>query len=172
MSPSIALLCAIVAMAMLAGMVLGYRANTRAALWRRRFEAERAFYLDYRQRVEARLARRGSAGGAPPVPPAPVAISFPPAPPLPLPIRTLPPVAPAHATREIMHIVGIDAPLADRLEALGVTTIHDLATLTQEDELALELRLGLNAGTIARDQWRSQAQLLDGATPRFGDLDR
>ncbi len=56
---------------------------------------------------------------------------------------------------------GIDPPLAERLEALGVNTIRDIATLTLEDELALELRLGLNAGTIARDQWRSQAQLLD-----------
>ncbi|MBY0520865.1 MAG: hypothetical protein K2P79_10625, partial [Sphingomonas sp.] len=49
---------------MLVGMVLGYLANTRADVWRRRFEAERAFYADYRHRAEEQLARPAMRGFA------------------------------------------------------------------------------------------------------------
>lgn len=151
---SFVLLIAVSVLILLVGIAIGYFGNDSAALWRRRFEAERDHYADYRARSEARLARlraeRAPDASLPPVP-APVPIG-------PLPIRVPVP------GREITHIVGIDAALADRLDALGVTTIHDIATLTPEDELALELRLGLNAGTITRDQWRTQAQLIDPAS--------
>lgn len=171
MLPSIAPYAVAMAV-MLVGMVLGYLANTRADVWRRRFEAERAFYADYRHRAEEQLARRPAPEREQEPPSAPAPMVLAPSPPRALPIRPLTPVSPDEATREIMRIVGISSSIADRLELLGVTTIHDLATLSHEDEMALELRLGLNAGTIARDQWRSQAQLLDGAAPRFGDLER
>lgn len=159
---------------MLTGMALGYAANTRAALWRRRFEAERAHYADYRARSEARLT---AATAAPPsiTTPEPAALDIPamaasPNDPLPLSVTpdedALPPPTPPQARRELLRIEGIDDSIADRLEALGVTTIHDLATLTAEDELALELRLGLNAGTITRDKWCVQAALLDARNVR------
>ena len=161
MPPSIALLFAMGVIILIIGMILGYVGNDSAETWRRRFEAERAFYADYRARNEARQMPRATNEPPPP-------IAFPP-PGMPPP--ALPPAAPVPAaaepgTREILRINGIDAALADRLEALGVTTIHDLATMSHEDEMALELRLGLNAGTITRDQWRSQAQLLDGTAAR------
>lgn len=146
-------LIAIAVVILLVGIAIGYFGNDTASVWRRRFEDERDHYADYRARSEARHARliAGRAAAAP----LPLARAADPAPQPPLPIGK------RESDREITHIVGIDPPLADRLEALGVTTIRDIATLTLEDELALELRLGLNAGTIARDQWRSQAQLLD-----------
>lgn len=163
MPPSIALLFAMGVLILIIGMVLGYAANDRAETWRRRFEAERAFYADYRARSEARLASSHEDQ-------APKPIAFPPPEPQPLPPAP-PPAAPVPAAaepgmREILRINGIDAGLADRLEVLGVTTINDLATMSHEDEMALELRLGLNAGTITRDQWRAQAKLLDDATAR------
>lgn len=157
---------------MLIGMVLGYTANTSGRVWRRRFEAERAHYADYRARCEAQrnMAR-------PPLVPeaAPVPVPVPPPAPSPPPVLAEPlPISPSRAApapspsppppsprRELLRIEGIDDDIADRLEALGVITIHDLATLTPEDELALELRLGLNAGTITRDKWCVQAALLD-----------
>lgn len=152
MPPTTVPLIAIAVVILLVGIVIGYFGNNTADAWRRRFEDERDYYADYRARSEARHARLLARRGAAPMPLTPTPEATPAAP---LPIGAPRP------PREITHIVGIDAALADRLEALGVTTIHDIATLTIEDELALELRLGLNAGTIARDQWRSQAQLLD-----------
>lgn len=153
MPPTIVPLIAIALVILLVGIVIGYFGNDSAAVWRQRFEDERDHYADYRARSDARHARLISHSTA--ASPLPSAQAPDRAPPPPLPI------SPQRSGREITHIVGIDAALADRLEALGVTTIRDIATLTLEDELALELRLGLNAGTIARDQWRSQAQLLD-----------
>lgn len=152
MPPTTIALIAIAVMILLVGIAIGYVGNDRAAVWRRRFEAEREHYADYRARSEARHARLLARPAAAPIP-LPSMPDAPPAPPL--------PIGAPRPPREITHIVGIDSALADRLEALGVTTIRDIATLTIEDELALELRLGLNAGTITRDQWRSQAQLLD-----------
>ncbi|MBA3879563.1 MAG: hypothetical protein C0500_07600 [Sphingobium sp.] len=154
MPPTTIALIAIAVVILLIGIAIGYFGNDRAAVWRRRFEDERDNYADYRARSEARHARMVAALMAGPMP-LPSTQAPPPSPAAPLPISGTRPAP------EITHIVGIDAALADRLAALGVTTIRDIATLTIEDELALELRLGLNAGTIARDQWRSQAQLLD-----------
>lgn len=154
MPPTTIALIAIAVVILLIGIAIGYFGNDRAAVWRRRFEDERDNYADYRARREARHARMVAALMAGPMPlPSTQAPSPSPAAPL--------PISGTRPAPEITHIVGIDAALADRLAALGVTTIRDIATLTIEDELALELRLGLNAGTITRDQWRSQAQLLD-----------
>ena len=153
---------------MLTGMALGYAANTSGKIWRRRFEAERALYADYRARCEAQGNMAESptvTDTAPPLSPTmpvePLPISAPPAAPAPSPSPQSPSPPPPSPRRELLRIEGIDDDIADRLAALGVTTIHDLATLTPEDELALELRLGLNAGTITRDKWCVQAALLN-----------
>lgn len=70
---------------------------------------------------------------------------------------------------------GVDALITNRLFALGVTTYDDIVQLSQEDEIALEQRLGLPAGLITREQWRAQAGLLrlgreDEFNERFGKL--
>ena len=64
------------------------------------------------------------------------------------------------ARDELTRIRGIDVPLNTRLFGLGVTRFEDLEKLSAEDEMALEQRLALPVGTIARDQWRTQAALL------------
>ncbi|MFA6122489.1 MAG: hypothetical protein WCS75_04680 [Sphingomonas sp.] len=61
---------------------------------------------------------------------------------------------------ELTRIRGIDAPLRTRLAELGVVRFGDLEKLSAEDEMALEQRLALPVGYIAREQWRPQAALL------------
>ncbi len=147
MSPM--LLVALVAVpAFVLGCAIGYVANGSGAVWRRRFETERDYYAMFRSQSErARLAdaRRIAALEAAPTPthaPAPEAATL------------------ADPALPLSRIRGIDAALAARLAALGVTRFDEIETLTGEDEMALELQLGLPAGRIARDQWRLQAMLL------------
>ena len=74
------------------------------------------------------------------------------------------PVAPeptdSSAHDALTRIHGIDGPLSDRLSALGVARFEDLENLSTEDEMALEQKLALPVGYIARAQWRTQAALL------------
>ncbi len=79
----------------------------------------------------------------------------------------------AGASSELLQIRGIDDALAARLEAAGVTRFEDIERMSAEDEIALEMHLGLAPGIIARDQWRLQAALLGsgdetGHDARFG----
>lgn len=145
MSPM--LLAALVALpAFVLGCAIGYVANGSGAVWRRRFETERDYYAMFRSQSErARLAdaRRIAALEAAPMPAkAPEAAAL------------------ADPALPLSRIRGIDAGLAARLAELGVTRFDEIETLTGEDEMALELQLGLPAGRIARDQWRLQAMLL------------
>jgi predicted flap endonuclease-1-like 5' DNA nuclease len=61
---------------------------------------------------------------------------------------------------DLTGIHGIDAGLATRLFALGIVRFEDIEQLSAEDEVVLEQRLALPAGTIAIDRWREQATLL------------
>ena len=60
------------------------------------------------------------------------------------------------------RIRGIDAALATRLAEEGVTRFEDIDRLSHEEETALEQKLDLPVGEIAREQWRAQAVLLCG----------
>jgi len=62
--------------------------------------------------------------------------------------------------RDLTRIRGIDAPLARKLNDLGVTQFEDIESFTPQDEMALEERLSLPAGYITRENWREQAHLL------------
>ena len=64
------------------------------------------------------------------------------------------------ARDDLTLIRGIDGVLNTRLFALGVVRFEDLEKLSAEDEMALEQRLALPVGYIARAQWRTQAALL------------
>jgi predicted flap endonuclease-1-like 5' DNA nuclease len=80
-------------------------------------------------------------------------------------VTTPAPMVAASAARpavdgDLTRIRGIDAPLARRLNDLGVTRFEDIEAFTPEDEMALEQRLGIPAGYIAREQWREQAHVL------------
>ncbi|GGA40575.1 hypothetical protein [Sphingomonas psychrolutea] len=93
-----------------------------------------------------------------PVPMTPTATEAPPAP-----IGPAEPEMPSKgwfassARDELTRIRGIDDALNTRLFGLGVVRFEDIEMLSAEDEMALEERLGLPVGTIARDQWRAQA---------------
>jgi len=64
-------------------------------------------------------------------------------------------------TRAVLtRIDGIDVALEMRLIELGITRFEDIEKLSDEDEMALELRLALPAGYITGRQWRQQAALL------------
>lgn len=159
-----AMLIALCAIAAVAGGLIGYFINQQGGYWRRRFDDERAYYADYRARAEALVATRTPPIGSTDDAPAPLIVDHA-APAAPMPMSA----PPAAHPRDLTRIKGIDTALAARLHALGVASYEDLATLSAQDEMALELRLGLNAGTIARDQWRMQAQVLaDAAVPARG----
>ena len=64
------------------------------------------------------------------------------------------------ARDELTRIRGIDGVLNTRLFSLGVVRFEDIEKLSAEDEMALEQRLALPVGYIAREQWRTQAALL------------
>lgn len=70
--------------------------------------------------------------------------------------RGLPMPPPADLTR----LSGIDERMQARLADFGVVRFEDIEKLSAEDEVTLELRLGLPEGFIARMEWRSQAALL------------
>lgn len=152
--PLAVMLAGIAALAFGLGAVLGYAANGSGATWRRRFETERDYYALYRTQCErARLAsgrRIAELERAASAPPDDVR-------PRPAPIHD---ETTAQAVGTLTRIRGIDEGLAVRLAALGVSGLQDIETLSAQDEMALELRLGLAAGRIAHDQWRLQATLL------------
>lgn len=77
---------------------------------------------------------------------------------------------------DLTRLSGVEPLISNRLFALGVTTYDDIVQLSQEDEMALEQRLGVPAGYITRQQWRAQAGLLrlgkeDAFNERFGKLE-
>ncbi|MDF0488486.1 hypothetical protein PX554_10120 [Sphingomonas sp. H39-1-10] len=77
----------------------------------------------------------------------------------------LPKLAETEATSDAMpdaltRIDGIDDALAQRLLDLGITSFEDIEKLSDEDEMALELRLALPAGYVTGRQWRQQAATL------------
>lgn len=76
---------------------------------------------------------------------------------------------------DLTQIRGLDSRLNNRLFGLGVTRFPDIEKLSAEDEIALEQRLNVPAGFIAREQWRHQAALLRAGnfaehSARFGSL--
>ncbi|MFZ5796118.1 MAG: hypothetical protein ACRCS5_16120 [Sphingomonas sp.] len=60
----------------------------------------------------------------------------------------------------LTRIRGIDEALQARLSDVGIVRFEDLEKLSAQDEMALEQRLSLPVGYVAREQWRPQAALL------------
>jgi predicted flap endonuclease-1-like 5' DNA nuclease len=61
---------------------------------------------------------------------------------------------------DLSRIRGIDRPLADRLNTMGITSYGDVERLSDAEAADLERGLELRDGTVARDEWREQARLL------------
>lgn len=165
------LLAVVAAIAFALGGAIGYAANGSGKTWRRRFETERDYYAMYRrdsERAQAAAAKRIAAleERLPSFAPAAEVIDHAPEALQMAPISqaedevAADPVENTAAIDTLTRIRGIDAPLAARLAALGVTRFDDIETMSAEDEMALELKLALPAGRIAHDQWRLQAMLL------------
>jgi predicted flap endonuclease-1-like 5' DNA nuclease len=69
------------------------------------------------------------------------------------------PEAPAGAD-DFTRMKGVGPKLADRLNALGVTSFAQIAALTPEQAAALDAELGTFQGRIHRDRWIEQAGFL------------
>lgn len=95
----------------------------------------------------------------------------------PAPASPPPPEAPA-ATGEaddLLRIKGLGPKLAERLHALGVTSLAQIAAWDDAEIDRIDAQLGRFQGRIRRDEWREQARLLTagdraGYEARFGRL--
>ncbi len=60
----------------------------------------------------------------------------------------------------LSRIRGIDEAREKRLNELGIKTYREIEKMTADDEAALEQRLEMEQGAIAKEEWREQAALL------------
>ncbi|MEZ0241982.1 MAG: hypothetical protein ACAH11_01310 [Sphingomonas sp.] len=60
----------------------------------------------------------------------------------------------------LSRIKGIDDAREKRLNELGIKTYREIEKMTPDDEAALEQRLEMEKGAIAKEEWREQAALL------------
>ena len=155
---------AVLALLLVAGWFFGLASHPGGRKWRTRYEEEREAHAAYRRETEtqrkadaerlAELERRNAElerdrGAA-------------------MPAAPLPADAPARGAwlgsgkpDDLARIRGIDAPLATQLGEVGITSYGDVERLSDADAADLERRLALREGTIARDEWREQARMLD-----------
>jgi predicted flap endonuclease-1-like 5' DNA nuclease len=70
------------------------------------------------------------------------------------------PAPAAPGTDELTRMKGVGPKLAERLNALGVTSFAQIAALTPEEAEALDAQLGTFQGRIHRDRWIEQAGFL------------
>lgn len=163
------------ALALLAGFLLGLASNRGGRKWRDRFEAEEAAHQALREELtvannrireleaaNTRLERSFSDRRSAPV------------------IDAVPDKRDSAmrswfygGTDVLARIRGIDEHRERQLNQLGIQHFRDLESLPPEDELPLEDRLGLPRGTIVDEHWREQAALLragrsDEHARRFG----
>lgn len=60
----------------------------------------------------------------------------------------------------VTQLKGLGPKLADQLAALGITTVGQLAALSDDEAQALDGKLGAFSGRLARDRWLEQARFL------------
>lgn len=68
--------------------------------------------------------------------------------------------APSHADGPVTQLKGLGPKLATRLADHGITTVGQLAALTDDEAAALDARLGPFTGRMGRDRWQEQARFL------------
>ena len=66
----------------------------------------------------------------------------------------------AAANGPVTQLKGLGAKLADKLAENGITTVGQIAALTDDEAAALDARLGPFTGRMARDRWQEQARFL------------
>lgn len=60
----------------------------------------------------------------------------------------------------VTQLKGLGPKVAQRLAELGITTVGQVAALTDDDAAALDTRLGAFSGRMTRDRWQEQARFL------------
>lgn len=138
----------ILALVLVLGWLLGLLSRSGGARYRREWEAERERRIAAEKDRDVRLAAaneriRELERFAPPVTAA----------------GTGGAVAAAAAGRrdDLTLIRGIDRARETRLNELGIHSYRDITGMSTADEAALETRLGVEPGAIAREGWRAQA---------------
>ncbi|WP_419825849.1 hypothetical protein [Sphingomonas sp.] len=136
---------AIVALVFVLGWLLGLLSRGGAGKWRRQARAEEAARVAAEERLATANARivelerdrpvtRGTAASI---------------------------GAAARGRRDDLALIrGVGRDREQRLNEEGVHGYSDLERLTDADAAALESRLGVGSGTIAREHWREQAATL------------
>lgn len=70
------------------------------------------------------------------------------------------PASDAPADAPVTTLKGLGPKLATRLGELGITTVGQIATLSDDEAARLDAQLGPFAGRITRDRWIEQARFL------------
>lgn len=157
------------ALALVAGWLLGLASSSGGRRWRERYEAERDAQQALREELATATTRIRDLEAANSKLERTLADRRPAAP--------VPDPAPAKrdsairswfygGTDVLARIRGIDEHRERQLNQLGIQHFRDIEELPRGDELPLEERLGLPHGTIIDERWREQAALL-----RAGDTD-
>jgi predicted flap endonuclease-1-like 5' DNA nuclease len=139
---------AIIGLVLVLGWLLGLLSRSGGGKWRRAYETERSDHIAARAAHDARLtaanARVAELERNLAARPAAVA-----------------PVATGVGRQDDLALIrGIGRSGASRLHELGIHDYADLTRLSVQDEAALEDRIGAEPGTIERERWREQAEML------------
>ena len=94
-----------------------------------------------------------------PLAPSPVPEQAEPAPAEPAPIAT-PVSAQSYADGPVTQLKGLGPKVATQLGALGVTTVGQMAALSESEAQSIDAQLGNFTGRMGRDRWIEQARLL------------
>lgn len=177
----------VLALVLIMGFTFGLASNNGRKKWRQRYDNVVENSNTYRAEIagqlrdaESRIATLESENAT-----LRAQASGPPEKPVTVPAPVTPAAAPAKKSwfawggdhrddgDDLTRLRGLDTDLAARLRGLGVTRYTDISEMSAEDEIALEQRLTIPAGYITREQWREQAELLEGGNiakhkKRFG----
>lgn len=157
------------ALALVAGWLLGMASSNRGRRWREQYEAERDAQQALREELSAANVRIRDLEAANSKLERTIADRRPAAP-----VADTGPSKRDSAIRSwfyggtdvLARIRGIDEHRERQLNQLGIQHFRDIEELPRGDEPALEERLGLRHGTIVDERWREQAALL-----RSGETD-
>ena len=142
---------AILALVLVLGWLLGLLSRTGGARWRRAAADERVARQDAERRLAAAETRVAEfERTAQPVVPGTAAAAG---------------TAAAGRREDLSLIRGVGRDRETRLNEYGVHGYRDLERMSDGDAADTETRLGLPAGTIAREQWREQAATLRNEGP-------
>jgi predicted flap endonuclease-1-like 5' DNA nuclease len=70
------------------------------------------------------------------------------------------PAAVGPADGPVTQLKGLGPKVAGRLAELGITTVGQIAALSDDEASALDARLGAFSGRMTRDRWLEQARFL------------